>query len=74
MRHENDSISGKEAIQIADDCINAARCWKYFGIKVIIDNISASAASSSTKVWNHSCDTTGIIVQNHLISNFDVLK
>jgi len=47
------NISSSEAIQIADDCINAARCSKYFGKKVIIDNISASAASS-TKVRNHS--------------------
>ena len=50
------NISSKDAIQIADDCINAARCCKYFGKKVIINNISASAASSA-KIRNHSVGT-----------------
>jgi ankyrin repeat protein len=58
------SVDSSDSIVIADDCINAARCSRYFGMKVMVNgtthnNINSQVGTLQGYVHDQKCAETG---------------
>jgi ankyrin repeat protein len=58
------SVDSSDSILIADDCINAARCSRYFGMKVMVNgtthnNINSQVGTLQGYVHDQKCAETG---------------